>query len=128
MTQVFKTFFKWVDCSFLWSLWKTSNIRSQSVLINVLIGERYPWSNLEPRATDFFYFIFALLSIMHPTDTSPRERNTKHVKVQNTIDVNLKTLKSLTIIAKEVSTILTGASKCASAHCKWTQAIESFCK
>jgi hypothetical protein len=65
---------------------------------------------------------------MHTTDAASRERNTKHIKVQNTIDVHLKTLKSLIIIAKKVSTIHTRAGKCASAHHEWTEVIESFCE
>ena len=128
MTQVFKPFFKWVDCSFLRTFWKTWNIRSDRELINILIGEGYPWRNLEPSTTDFCYIIWLLYSIMHPTDTAPRERNAKHIKVQNTIDVHLKTFKSLIIITKEVSPILTRTSKCASAHCKRTKPIESLSK
>ncbi len=65
---------------------------------------------------------------MHATDTTPRERDTKHVKVQKVIDVHLKTLKSLIIISKEVSTICTRASKCASAHSERSEAFESFCE
>ena len=65
---------------------------------------------------------------MHATDAASSERNTKHVKVQNTIDVHLKTIKSLIIITKKVSTIHTRSGKCASAHCKWTELIENFCR
>jgi len=63
---------------------------------------------------------------MHSTDTSSRERNTEHIKVQNAIYIHLKTVKSLIIISKEVSSIHTRTSKCASAHCKWPEASERF--
>ena len=128
MAQIFETFLKWVNCSLLRTIWKTSNIRSHREFINVLVCEWYPWCNLEPSTTDFCNIICLIFRIMHATDTTSRERNTKHVKVQKTIDVHLKTIKSLIIITKEVSTIHTRASKCASAHCKWPKAIESFCK